>query len=231
MHEVTMTETMSISPELAHPAPELALGVLTYRPRVTPTDEVLRNRIDEEVQRVRMQLEPSELVILPQVAALREAYRALGREPSRYRGSAEALLRRVLSGKGLHEVNNVVDVNNLISLHTGAAVGTYDLDRIQGSIDFGVAGPDDTYRAIGKGPLRLEGLPIFRDESGPFGGPTSDSERTMIRASTARAMTVIISFAGDGGLDGALRFAAKSLETYSGAHSISTRVVCGAETR
>jgi DNA/RNA-binding domain of Phe-tRNA-synthetase-like protein len=128
-------------------------------------------------------------------------------------------------------VNNVVDVNNLISLHTAAAIGTYDLERIQGPVAFGVGGPDDSYQAIGKGPLRLEGLPVFRDESGPFGGPTSDSERTMIRDSTARAMTVIISFAGDGGLDESLRVAAETLETHTGANYLSTRVVCGTATR
>ena len=42
------------------------------------------------------------------IAAARQAYKALGKDPSRYRPSAEALLRRSLSGKELYQVNNLV---------------------------------------------------------------------------------------------------------------------------
>ena len=64
----------------------------------------------------------------------REAYKILGKEPSRYRVSSEALIRRILQGKGLYKINNVVDTNNLISIETGYSVGSYDLENLQGSI-------------------------------------------------------------------------------------------------
>lgn len=220
-----MVELTSIQPDLVRVAPNLTLGVLIYETRVAKGDEALSARISEEAEKIRTEIEPGMLTARPQISALREVYRSLGRDPGRYRGSAEALLRRALSGKDLYEVNTVVDVNNLISLHTTASVGSYDLDRIQGRVGFGVGGPDHSYRAIGKGLFRLEGLPVFHDETGPFGSPTSDSERTMIRESTTRAMTVVISFAGDAEMGQSLRFAAEALGAHAAALSITTYMV------
>ena len=66
------------------------------------------------------------------IKASRQAYKQLGKEPSRYRVSSEALIRRILQNKGLYKINNVVDTNNLISIETGYSVGSYDLEKIQG---------------------------------------------------------------------------------------------------
>src|SRR5690554_7874746 len=54
----------------------------------------------------------------PVVAATKNAYRLLGKDPNRYRPAAESLLRRIASGKGLYRVNNVVDVLNRVSVET-----------------------------------------------------------------------------------------------------------------
>src|SRR5216684_289846 len=75
---------------------------------------------------------PRGVLASPQVEATRAAYKALGKDPARYRGSAEALLRRVVGGKGLPEINAVVDVINLVSVESRLPVGLYDLGHVVG---------------------------------------------------------------------------------------------------
>ncbi|MGB7613389.1 MAG: phenylalanine--tRNA ligase beta subunit-related protein, partial [Candidatus Acidiferrum sp.] len=138
------------------------------------------------------------------ILATRAGYKALGKDPARYRGSAEALLRRVIAGKGLPRINNVVDAINLVSVESRMPVGLYDLAHVKGDIVFRAGRAGETYKGIGKYDLNLEGLPVFCDEVGPHGSPTSDSERTMVTEATKRVIAIIISF---GGLEGLARWA------------------------
>jgi DNA/RNA-binding domain of Phe-tRNA-synthetase-like protein len=156
------------------------------------------------------------------VAATRQAYKALGKDPSRYRPSAEALLRRIALGKGLYRINNVVDVINLVSLRTGYSIGGYDAGRISPPVTFRRAGAGESYEAIGRGPINLEGLPVFADSQGPFGSPTSDSARTMVSAATTSLLMVIIGFGAAGDLDGARDLACAALREHCRAHDIQT---------
>jgi DNA/RNA-binding domain of Phe-tRNA-synthetase-like protein len=128
--------------------------------------------------------------------ATRAAYKALGKDPARYRGSAEALLRRVIAKKGLPRISNVVDVINLVSVESRLPVGLYDLAHVQGDIVFRAGRAGETYKGIGKYDLNLEGLPVFCDAIGPHGSPTSDSERTMVTEATKKILAIIISFGG-----------------------------------
>ncbi|WP_456060318.1 phenylalanine--tRNA ligase beta subunit-related protein, partial [Brachyspira pilosicoli] len=79
---------------------------------------------------------------------------------------------------------NIVDINNLISLHTCYSVGTYDLDKVKGSITFTVGEENERYEGIGRGSINLENLPVFEDEDGKFGSTTSDSIKAMITNDT-----------------------------------------------
>jgi DNA/RNA-binding domain of Phe-tRNA-synthetase-like protein len=159
------------------------------------------------------------------IKALRGAYRTLGNDPTRYRGSNEALVRRIVQGKELYRVNTVVDINNLISLETLHSAGTFDLDRVQPPIIFRVGQPGETYTGIGRGEIKIEGLPVFADRAGPFGSTTSDSERTMVRLDTTQMMMVVISFLGVEGVDAVLGRAMGLLEKHAAATGIETKVV------
>lgn len=188
--------TISIDRSMKSLVPRLKLGLIEVSELVMPEsgDELWKElqSLAAEVQRSIGGLEA--LAARPEVATVREAYRALGKDPSRYRGSAEALVRRQIQGKGLYRVNPVVDLNNYLSLLSLCPVGSYDMANVRGDICFrrGLAG--EAFAGIGKGPVNLDGLPVFCDEDGPFGSPTSDSERTMITKNTTHALTAIISF-------------------------------------
>jgi DNA/RNA-binding domain of Phe-tRNA-synthetase-like protein len=179
----------------------VALGCVTalVEARKAPMDltEEMQKRVQEIVKLpyARGVLESA------QILATRAAYKALGKDPARYRGSAEALLRRVVAGKGLPKINAVVDVINLVSVESRLPVGLYDLDKVNGDITFRAGRAGESYPGIGKFDLNLESLPVFADQTGPHGSPTSDSERTMVTAETKRVLGVIVSFGGSEGLD------------------------------
>lgn len=159
------------------------------------------------------------------IKSSREAYKNLGKEPSRYRVSSEALIRRILQGKDLYKINNIVDTNNLISIETGYSVGSYDLDQIKGEVVFRIGYKDEKYQGIGKDIINIENLPVFSDNIGAFGSPTSDSTRTMIKNESKNILTVIISFNGTNNLDDAIKIAEKYLIKYANAKEIKHVII------
>ena len=161
----------------------------------------------------------------PEIAATRDAYKKLGKDPSRYRGSAEALIRRIAAGKGLYFINNLVDINNLVSLESFLPIGSYDLSKIEGSILFRVGNAGESYKGIGKDMINTADLPVFSDTRGAFGSPTSDSERAMITGNTTRFAIVIISFSGTPDLPRFALRAQELLRTHSSGCELSYSIV------
>jgi DNA/RNA-binding domain of Phe-tRNA-synthetase-like protein len=169
---------------------------VTAQVEASPSPEALIAELQNCVQTVLRLPEPRTVLESAQILATRAAYKALGKDPARYRGSAEALLRRVIAGKGLPRINAVVDIINLVSVESRLPIGLYDLANVSGDIVFRAGRAGETYKGIGKYDLNLEGLPVFSDAAGPHGSPTSDSERTMVTSETKRVLAIIISFGG-----------------------------------
>ena len=177
--------------------PELKLGVLTSDVEVAEADETLRQEMDKLLNELSPRLDAGIIRNMPAVKAAKDAYRRLGKDPNRYRPSAEALLRRVSKGKGLYYVNNVVDCLNMVSVKTGYSICGYDVDKIVGTIKLGIGKPGEPYQGIGRGELNIENLPVFRDDTGTFGTPTSDSVRTSIDENTSSVLMIIPAFDGN----------------------------------
>jgi len=219
-----VTLSLTIATEFKTKIPAVVVGWITATVRNSQHDEALWREIETAAARFRG-VNMDEARKSPPIKALRDAYRALGNDPTRYRGSNEALVRRISQGKDLYRVNTVVDVNNLISLETLHSAGTFDLDRVQPPIIFRVGQPGEIYSGIGRGEIKIEGLPVFADQLGPFGSTTSDSERTMVQLETTRIMMVIISFLGGERMEAVVQRARELLETYATATGIETGVV------
>jgi len=188
---------LTIDEALKAKCPKAALGCVSAQVDATASPEALIAELNNYEQAILKLPEPRAVLESPQILATRAAYKALGKDPARYRGSAEALLRRVLAGKGLPRINAVVDIVNLVSVESRLSIGLYDLAHVQGDIVFRAGRAGETYKGIGKYDLNLEGLPVFCDVLGPHGSPTSDSERTMVTSGTKQVLAVIISFAGE----------------------------------
>ncbi len=176
-------------------APDLRLGILTAEVQVTAHSESLWLEIEKLTN--DFSLEMTDIAQLSQISEARKAYRALGKDPTRYRLSSDSLMRRIVKSKGLYQVNDIVDLNNLLSLESGHSIGTYDLGKISGDVEYGIGTADEEYVGIGRGMLNIEGLPVLKDDRGSFGSATSDSERTMITLDTKCILMNIIAFDGD----------------------------------
>ncbi len=187
---------VTIDPELKKKCPKAALACVTAEVETGETPAELTAELQAFAEKLLKLGEPKSVLESAPILATRSAYKALGKDPARYRGSAEALLRRVIAGKGLPHINSVVDVINLISGESRLPIGLYDSAHIQGDIVFRAGRAGETYKGIGKYDLNLEGLPLFADSQGPHGSPTSDSERTMVTSTTKEVLAILISFGG-----------------------------------
>jgi len=121
----------------------------------------------------------------------RTLYRRFGIDPTKVRPSSEALVRRVVRGKGLYRINTLVDACNLSSLEFGLPVGLYDGHKIVGDVVCRHGWQGEAYKGIGKEEIHLNGRPVLADARGPFGNPSSDSDRTKIDLRTTQALFVI----------------------------------------
>lgn len=192
---------VTVDLKLKAKCPRAALACVTARVEAGASPDALLQEMKAREMEIQKLPSPRGVLESPQVEATRRAYKALGKDPSRYRGSAEALLRRMITGKGLPQINAVVDVINLVSVESRLPIGLYDLAHVQSEIVFRKGRAGETYKGIGKYDLNLEGLPVFCDSVGPHGSPTSDSERTMVTAETTHVLAVIVSFGGADGLE------------------------------
>jgi DNA/RNA-binding domain of Phe-tRNA-synthetase-like protein len=192
---------LTIDPALKAKCPKTALAYVSALVEAPASPPALLAELENCQQAILRLPEPRAVLESPQILATRAAYKALGKDPARYRGSAEALLRRVIAGKGLPRINAVVDIINLVSVESRLPIGLYDLAHVSGEIVFRAGRAGETYKGIGKYDLNLEGLPVFCDVLGPHGSPTSDSERTMVTSETRNVLAVIITFGGKEGLD------------------------------
>ncbi|MBP2642668.1 MAG: hypothetical protein H6Q67_555 [Firmicutes bacterium] len=206
--------------------PNGSLGIITAKVTIKDTNVELWEEISSSLTKLTAQYNLEELHSIPQIQELRTAYKMLGKDPARYRGSAEALLRRILQGKGLYKVNTVVDINNLVSLESLLAVGSYDAEKVEFPIEFRAGFSSEVYKGIGKGIINIANLPILADRQGPFGSPTSDSERGMITDQTSHLLMVVYSFGENKQvLEAALHRAVSLLTTFATATNIRTVVV------
>ncbi|MHC5226858.1 B3/B4 domain-containing protein [Enterococcus sp. LJL99] len=121
-------------------------------------------------------------------------YKSIGLDASRYRPSSDSLLRRVIKGNGLYQINTLVDLNNYLSMKFQLPVGSYDLEQLGDSVVYRVGQANESYQGIGKGLIIIENFPVLSDEQGPFGSPISDSQRAMISEKTTHALVIVYCF-------------------------------------
>ena len=126
-----------------------------------------------------------------QIAAVRGLQKSFGFDPTRYRPSSESLLRRVLKGQGLYQINTAVDVNNLCSLEFLLPMCSYDLRHVKGQVRVRIGEPGEEYPGIGRQVFQAENKVIIADDSGIMGSTVSDSERTKVSTETTDILLAI----------------------------------------
>jgi len=149
-------------------------------------------------EKYRTTLDTESLKKMSGIAATRNVYKACGKDPSRYRPASEALIRRILQGKELYQIDTLVDLINLASIAYGYSIGGFDRDKFVGdTLTLGIGREGEPYEGIGRGIINIKGLPVYRDEKGGVGTPTSDNERTKIGIDTTHLLVLINGYDGN----------------------------------
>ncbi len=216
---------VTIDAKLKAKCPRTALACVTARVQPGASPVPLLGDMNQRELEIQELPFPRGVLESPQVETVRKAYKSLGKDPARYRGSAEALLRRIVAGKGFPKINAVVDVINLVSVESRLPIGLYDLAHVTGEIVFRAGRAGETYKGIGKYDMNLEGLPIFCDAAGPHGSPTSDSERTMVTAATKKVLGILSSFGGAEGLERWAQRMSTLLTQHAAAHDLEIQTI------
>jgi DNA/RNA-binding domain of Phe-tRNA-synthetase-like protein len=213
------------SPYLQEKLPNLKLHTIHAQVDVKMSiDDFWESAIELIETKARLSL--NEIKEIETIRHSRDAYKILGKEPSRYRLSAEALHRRVIRGLGLYRINNVVDIVNYISLKSGISIGGYDADKIDHEILADVGNASDIYHSIGRGVLNIENMPVLRDNNGPFGTPTSDSDRSKISEETKNILLVFWLFKPNENIEDVFKESIFLLRKYANSESISSCLYC-----
>jgi len=218
-------QVVEISDELITAVPTLQLSCIECDVEVLERNDHLWEVIVAKIGELNRSLKVEDISKLPAISASRLAYKACGKDPARYRLSAEALLRRVVNRNELYQVNNVVDTLNLVSISSGFSIGGYDADKITGKAVFGIGKKNEPYEGIGRGELNIESMPVFRDELGAFGTPTSDSVRTSVTLETKRFLMIIIDYGSPESLSNATQLAKNLLTEYAKATKFELKTV------
>ncbi|MCD8182759.1 MAG: hypothetical protein LUE99_06365 [Bacteroides sp.] len=184
------------------------------------TNTLFNEGLWEEIKAFTLELttttDPDDIKLQPAIAATREVYKRCGKDPSRYRPSAEALRRRLMRGLALYQIDTLVDLINLVSLRTGYSIGGFDADKIQGTdLELGIGRSGEPFEGIGRGILNIEGLPVYRDREGGIGTPTSDNERTKMGLETRHILAIINGYSGQEGLREAAEMTQELLRKYA----------------
>lgn len=189
-----MPRTLTIAHAFAETIPHFRMAMLHAKVKNSPYSLPLQQQIERTIGEILLKYRMEDIKKIPSVYYTREAYKRLGKDPNRYRPAGEQLLRRLLSGKGLYTINALVDLGNLISLHTGYSIGVFDAPSVEGNVTLRRGEAEDPFEGIGRGVLNVDGLPLYVDEKGPFATPTSDSERTKVRMTTSETLIFINSY-------------------------------------
>lgn len=216
---------ITINKKITTVCPDLLIAAIGCEVKNSSNHTALWEEIDKFCTQFSINYKLEDINQFPAIYATRQVYKKLGKDPNRYRPSAEALCRRILKGQKLYQINLLVDLINLLSLKTGYSIGGFDDEKIQGDLILGVGKQGELFDAIGRGELNIEGLPVYRDTKGGIGTPTSDEERTKITSNTTHLLMLINGYSGKDGLVEAVQYAEGLLKKYGNAKNIEISIL------
>lgn len=177
----------------------------------------LWNALENTLAQYRNKYTTESIKGITSIQATRNTYKKLGKDPSRYRPSGEALIRRILKGSELYKVNTAVDIINLASIVYGYSIGGFDYNKIRGNeLLLGIGNKNEPYEGIGRGSLNIENMPVYRDAIGGIGTPTSDNERTKLDENTIRILVIVNGYDNNQiQVEACAKFISQHLELYT----------------
>lgn len=207
---------LKVSEEVRKACPDYNGAAILATVKNSSFNEDLWKQIDAVAAEYKTSHKIDEVKNNPHILATRNAYKKFGKDPNRYRPSAEALCRRIVRDLPLYRIDTLVDLINLVSIRTRYSIGGFDASKIVGdTVELGVGKADEPFEGIGRGMLNIEGLPVYRDAIGGIGTPTSDNERTKLSVETTQLLAIINAYSGSEGLAEAVDYMQSLLREFT----------------
>lgn len=217
---------INIDPRITAVCPNIKIGLIRADVVNSETCDELWQEIEQAAIEVTSTYELLAINSRPAIAGTRKLYKALGKDPGRYRVASEQLCRRIVKGLGIYRLTTLIDVVNLVSIKSGYAISGLDSDKIEGNtLSLGVGEKDEVYHGIGRGLLNIEGMPVYRDAIGGIATPTSDEERTKFTIDTTTVQININAFAPEMPIEQAVEMMVHLLQKYAQATNIETKIL------
>jgi len=192
--------SLRIEPSLSNHFPYLKVlgGVIenvTVRTSTTEL-EVLKSEIAEETNS-NYSLES--IKDNPIFRAYRDFFWKIKVDPTKIRPASEALIRRVVGGKPLPQINTFVDAYNLASIKSEIALAAFDIDKLVGNLLMRFASDGEKFLGIGmKEPMSLTGteVVISDDEKIVAIYPYRDADVSKVTEDTKNVLILVCGVPG-----------------------------------
>jgi len=205
-----------VSEEVKEKFPDLrVLLILIKGVRVEKRADDLEEFKKKVIKKVKEKHTIDSLKDEPIIRTYRDFFWKIGIDPTKIRPASEALIRRVLQGKSLPQINTVVDAYNLASTSSGVPIAAFDYRSLEGNLLMRFARKDERFLGIGmKDPVILEGKEIVISDLKKLIAiyPYRDSDETKIKEDTKDVLVMVCGAPGVG--DDVLETAGNAVKEY-----------------
>jgi DNA/RNA-binding domain of Phe-tRNA-synthetase-like protein len=183
---------VTIDKEITDKLPTFKIGIIAYKDiTISSSPQMIKGRLQLFQESIAIDLETTPLTEYRGISEWRHVFKQLGIDPSKYKPSHEALLRRVAKRQFLTTIHSGADINNFFSLQYGIPIGIYDKDQLRGDIQVRIGKEDESYDALNNRMIDAHGKLVSIDQEGPFGSPYVDAKRTAVNETTTSALQIV----------------------------------------
>jgi DNA/RNA-binding domain of Phe-tRNA-synthetase-like protein len=183
---------IQVSKTICDLVPGFSVGIIQYRDiQVDESPQMLKGRLQLFQESIYFDLLEKNVTDLEGIKEWRAIFKTTGKDPNRYRHSAEALYRRIAKQNYLQPIHSAIDLNNFFSLEYQIPIGVYDSDKLMGNVTIKIGKENEEYTGLNGRTNNMANLLISADEQGPFGSPFVDSERTAVTEKTTNALQIV----------------------------------------
>jgi DNA/RNA-binding domain of Phe-tRNA-synthetase-like protein len=183
---------ITIDTSITEKVPEFKVGIITYRDiTVSSSPQMIKGRLQLYQESIALDLDITPLADYKGISEWRKVFKQVGMDPSKYRPSHEAMLRRIAKREFLPTIHSAADINNFFSIQYGVPIGIYDSKHITGDVKITLGQSGDSYDALNNRTIDASNKMVSADDIGPFGSPFVDSKRTAVTDETTSALQIV----------------------------------------
>jgi DNA/RNA-binding domain of Phe-tRNA-synthetase-like protein len=186
---------ITITPDLTNRFPDLKVLAFSVKDvKVAKRKDELEEFKKLVFDEIRKRYSLETVKDIPVFRAFRDFFWQIGIDPTKNRPAAEALTRRILTGKPIPTINTVADACNLASIKSGLPLATFDEDKIKGKLTMRFALKKESFLGIGMDkPMSLNGGEVVISDSQRIVAlyPHRDADYSKLTEKT-RSFTVLV---------------------------------------